>query len=131
MPGEKTHPYQPDLEFPEPFGRTEFKSNHFWSYNDEKLNQIKLKYKNHKFGFFETYELGKINLQYNMNGGAEWMGGSVDVLNQKLYVTANNIPWETEVIKLNKDSKYIPEYKSTSRALDDKGYPISKPPWEH
>ena len=93
----KTSSYQPDLVIPEPFGYNEFFKNDFWSYDDEKLNNIYSKYKNHKVGFYNTYELNKKNLQYNFNGGAEWMGASVDHSKQIMYVTSNNIPWQTSV----------------------------------
>jgi len=47
-----------------------------------------------------------------------------------MYVTSNNIPWETEVKKSKINKTYIPEYFSHyKRALDDLGYPVTKPPW--
>ena len=128
--GEKTSPYQPDLVIPEPFGYNEFFKNDFWSYDDEKLNDIYSKYKNHKVGFYNTYELNKKNLQYNFNGGAEWMGASVDHSKQIMYVTSNNIPWETSVEQIEDNFTKIPYYSSIfERALDDLDFPITKPPW--
>ena len=61
--GEKTSPYQPFLDLPEPFGKNEFFYEDLWSYDLEKLEAIKKKYKNHKVGFYNTYELNKKNLQ--------------------------------------------------------------------
>ena len=128
--GEKTSAYQPDLEIPEPFGKNIFSKDDFWSYDSKELKVIKEKYKNHKFGFYETYELNKKNLQYNFNGGAEWMGASVDHLNQTMYVTSSNIPWETSLEQINDSDNSAPLYASIfKRALSDSGYPISKPPW--
>ena len=128
--GEKTSPYQPFLELPEPFGRNEFFYEDLWSYDLEKLEAIKEQYKNHKVGFYNTYEINKKNLQYNFNGGAEWMGASVDHRNGIMYVTSNNIPWETSVDKIQDKTTEIPSYSSNfQRALDDKGFPITKPPW--
>lgn len=129
IPGEKTSNYQPDLEIPEPFGKNIFTKNDFWSYDEILKIEIKKKYEKYRYGFYETFKLNHKNLQFNMIGGAEWMGGSVDHINQIMYVTSNNIPWETWIEKKNNLSK-IPSYKSYfKRALDNKGYPISKPPW--
>ncbi len=127
--GEKTSPYQPDLEVPTPFGKNIFKESDFWSYDENLLEKIKKKYKDHNYGFYQPHELNKKNLQYNQSGGAEWMGASVDHVNRIMYVTSNNIPYETEVEIDNKNS-LIPTYTSyLKRALDNNGYPISEPPW--
>ena len=96
LSGEKTSYYQPDLELPEPFGESVFEINHIWSYDDKKRNELIKKYKNYNYGFYEPYELGKKTLQYNFNGGAEWMGGSIDHENNIMYITSNNILWETK-----------------------------------
>lgn len=130
LSGEKTSPYQPDLKVPEPFAKNIMKFDDLWSYSETKKNKIKEKYRNYKFGFYETYELNKKTLQYNFHGGAEWMGASVDHDKQIMFVTANNIPWVAEIkITKNKES-LIPKYNSKfSRAFDDEGYPITKPPW--
>ena len=128
--GEKTSPYQPFLDLPEPFGKNEFFYEDLWSYDLEKLEVLKEKYKNHKVGFYNTYELNKKNLQYNFNGGAEWMGASVDHKKGIMYVTSNNIPWETSIDQIEDNSSDIPSYSSIfQRALDEKGFPITRPPW--
>ena len=127
--GEKTSVHQPDLNIPTPFGKNIFKESDFWSYDENFLVEIKKKYKDYNYGFYETHELGKKNLQYNQSGGAEWMGASVDHVNQIMYVTANNIPYETELEIDNEDS-LIPTYTSFhERALDRNGFPITEPPW--
>ena len=130
LPGEKTNYYQPDLIIPEPFGRNIFTKKDLWSYDEEIEKEIKKKYKNYEYGFYQPYELGKKTLQYNFNGGAEWMGGSVDHHNGIMYVTSNNILWETG-IKIEKKNKTLtPKYKSIfKRALDKNGYPVIRPPW--
>lgn len=128
--GEKTNPYQPDLDIPQPFGKNKFSFEDIWSYNTSKLKKLKESYKDYNFGFYETYEIGRKNLQYSFNGGAEWMGGSVNPENQMFYVTSNNIPWIAELKRVDDKKNLIPEYKSKfKRALDDLGYPITKPPW--
>ena len=44
------------------------------------------------YGFFPTYELNKNTIVYNLPGGAQWTGGSVDPYKNILYVTTNEIP---------------------------------------
>ncbi len=128
--GEKTSAYQPFLELPEPFGRNELFYEDLWSYDSKKLEKIKKQYNNHKIGFYSTYEIDKKNLQYNFNGGAEWMGASVNHLTGIMYVTSNNIPWETSLVQIDDKTSNIPSYSSDfQRAQDDKGFPITKPPW--
>ena len=83
-----------------------------WSYNQETKKKYEKKYKNYNFGFYQPYELNKKNLQYNFNGGAEWMGASVDHDKQIMYVTGNNILWETEVKQIKKEKSLIPKYIS-------------------
>ena len=130
LPGEKTSIYQPDLTIPEPFSKNIFKKNDIWSFNEKNFNKLIKKYSLFKYGFYEPHELNKKNLQYNFHGGAEWMGASIDHDNQVMYVTANNIPYETEIVKNNFGESKIPKYESKfKRALDEYGYPISKPPW--
>ena len=127
--GEKTSSYQPDLNIPVPFGKNIFKESDFWSYDENFLVKIKKKYKDYNYGFYATHKLGKKNLQYNQSGGAEWMGASVNHVNHVMYVTANNIPYETE-LEIDDKNSLIPTYTSFhERALDENGFPISKPPW--
>ena len=130
LEGEKTSFYQPDLEIPEPFGKNIFDISHLWSYETSEKDKLIKKYKNYNFGFYQPYELNKKTLQYNFNGGAEWMGGSVDHDNGIMYITSNNILWETGIIKIENKKNLIPKYSSTfKRALDENGYPVIAPPW--
>lgn len=130
LEGEKTSFYQLDLEIPEPFGKNIFDISHLWSYETSKKDKLIKKYKNYNFGFYQPYELNKKTLQYNFNGGAEWMGGSVDHDNGIMYITSNNILWETGIVKIENKKNLIPKYSSTfKRALDENGYPVIAPPW--
>lgn len=127
LPGEKTSPYQLDLKIPEPFSKNVFSEKDIFYLNKDRKLEIEEIVKNSNYGFFATYELNKKTIQYNFHGGAEWMGASVDHANQIMYVTANNIPWITEVIK-DPDKNY--NYKSIfKRFLDKEGYPVTAPPW--
>jgi quinoprotein glucose dehydrogenase len=130
VPGEKTSNYQPNLDLPEPFGRNIFLTDHLWSLDEKKTEKLIKRYSNHNYGFFEPYELNKKTLQYNFHGGAEWMGGAVDQINNIMFVTSNNILWETELVLDNKKGRLAPLYSSKfKRVLTNLGYPAIKPPW--
>ena len=128
--GEKTSLYQADIKIPEPFGENVFEFNQLWSYDPKKLEDLRKKYKNYNYGFYEPYELNKKTLQYNFNGGAEWMGASIDHDKNIMYVTSNNILWETWIDEIENKDSLVPKYSSNfKRALDDNGFPVVEPPW--
>lgn len=134
VPGEKTNFYQPLVKIPEPFAKQIFTLDDVTNINEDSKKYILDKIKNHKYGFFEPYELGKKNVQFSFHGGAEWAGGSYDLKNEKLFVTSSNIAWETEITLNKKKGKFSPEpyYKYNSkftRLKDQDGYPGNKPPW--
>ncbi len=134
LPGEKTNFYQPKLELPEPFAKQEFTIDEITNINEKSKQYITKKIKEYKYGFFEPYELGKKNIQFNFHGGAEWPGGSFDLETETLFVTSSNIAWETEIVLNKKKNKFSPspyyKYNSSFKRLKDQnGYPGSKPPW--
>ena len=133
IPGEKTSYYQPSLKIPQPFAKQIFNLNEVTNINKESSEYILNKIKNHNFGFFEPYKIGKKNIQFNFHGGAEWPGGSYDLNEEILYISSSNIAWETEVVINEDEEKFIkPYYKYNSvfkRLFDKRGYPGSKPPW--
>lgn len=134
IPGEKTSFYQPSVKIPEPFSKNKFDLTEVTNITKESKDFILKKIKNYKFGFFQTYEIDKKNIQFNFHGGAEWPGASYDLKKEHLYVTASNIAWETEVNINEKKNKFSPSpyYKYNSkfkRLIDQNGYPGSKPPW--
>jgi len=132
--GEKTNYYQPDIKTPEPFAKNIFNLNEVTNVSKKSQEYIINKIKNYKYGFFEPYEIGKKNIQFNFHGGAEWPGGSYNIRNGFLYVTSSNIAWETEVTENKNNSKLkLPLYykynSKFKRLKDNNGYPGSKPPW--
>ena len=134
LPGEKTNFYQPKIKIPEPFAKQEFNLDEVTNINQESKNFILNKIKDYNYGFFEPYEIGKKNIQFNFHGGAEWPGGSYNLKSGFLYITSSNIAWEAEVVenKNNTAFKLPLYYKYNSkfkRLKDKKGYPGSKPPW--
>jgi len=134
IPGEKTNFYQPSLKVPEPFAKQVFNLDEVTNINEKSKTYISNKIKNYKYGFFEPYELGKKNIQFNHHGGAEWSGGSFNLNSEILYVSSSNIAWEAEVGLGGGKNKYFlkPYYKYNSnfkRLKDQNGFPGSKPPW--
>ena len=129
IPGEKTCKYQPSLKLPEPFARNVFKKEDVTNLSESSKNYILSIIENANYGFFEPHELNKDTIQYNMQGGAQWTGASIDPYKNILYVTSNNIPWITGVISLNdrKKLKYVDKKEIPLRDKD--GYPGVKPPW--
>ncbi len=134
IPGEKTNFYQPNLKIPEPFAKNIFNLNEITNISQKSREYVLNKIKNYNFGFFEPYEIGKKNIQFNFHGGAEWPGGSYNIKDETLYITSSNIAWEAEVTENKNNSKFkLPlyyKYNSKFKRLKDKeGYPGSKPPW--
>ena len=134
LPGEKTNFYQPKINIPEPFAKQEFSLDEVTNINQESKNYILNKIKDYNYGFFEPYEIGKKNIQFNFHGGAEWSGGSYNLNDGFLYITSSNIAWETEVVENKNNSVFkLPlyyKYNSKFKRLKDQdGYPGSKPPW--
>jgi len=129
IPGEKTAYYQPNLKLPEPFSKQFFTLNEITDISKESRDYISNKIKNSHFGFFQPHEMNKTNIIFGFNGGAEWMGGSVNSNTGIMFITSNNIAWEATIgIKPEKNGYY--KYGSvTKRLLDQNGYPGSKPPW--
>lgn len=99
LPGERTQPYQPAIERPEPFARQEFTLDDVTDISPESTTAVMGKIHpagmttRVNFGWFETFEPGKPTLFYGIHGGAEWTGACIDPENSLLYVTSNQIAW--------------------------------------
>ena len=58
------------------------------------------------------------------------MGGTVDQVKNIMYITSNNILWETELVLVSEKEGFAPIYSSKfKRVLTNSGYPAIKPPW--
>ena len=84
------------------------------------------------YGFFQPHELNKFTITYNINGGAQWTGASVDPYNNILYVSANEAAYKILVTGSNEPEKIL-DYKTNfmkqERLIDLEGFPGIKPPW--
>ncbi len=129
VPGEKTCAYQPSLILPEPFSRNVFKKDDVTNLSKNSKEYVLSIINNSNYGFFETHEVGKDTITYNMNGGAQWTGASIDPYNNIIFVTSNNIAWKIGIISSRNKLKFKYADKSAELLKDPEGYPGVKPPW--
>ena len=129
IPGEKTCKYQPSLKLPEPFAKNIFKKEDVTNLSKSSEDYILSILENSNYGFFQTHELNKYTIEYNMQGGAQWTGASVNPYNNVMYVTANNIAWKVGVQTYKKKSRFKYTDKKEEPLRDLEGYPGTKPPW--
>ena len=78
LPGEITAPYQPDPELPERFAKMEFTATDLADRNPEVAEFAASRFKSVTTGFFRPASLGRPNLYWGMDGGAEWSGACVE-----------------------------------------------------
>jgi quinoprotein glucose dehydrogenase len=99
LPGEVTAPYQPDPELPERFAKMEFTAADLTDRTPEAAEFATLRFKSVTTGFFRPASLGRPNLYWGMDGGAEWSGACVDPTTSRLYVSANHLGWMISVFR--------------------------------
>src|SRR5258708_2938048 len=93
LPGEVTAPYQPALELPDRFAKMEFTAADLTDRTPEAAEFAAGRFKSVTTGFFRPASLGRPNLYWGMDGGAEWSGACVDPTTGRLYVSANHLGW--------------------------------------
>jgi quinoprotein glucose dehydrogenase len=99
LPGEVTAPYQPDPELPERFAKMEFTAANLTDRTEEAASFAALRFKSCTTGFFRPASLGRPNLYWGMDGGAEWSGACIDPATARLYVSANHLGWMISVFR--------------------------------
>ena len=133
FPGERTCQYQPFFKTPEPFSKNVFKKEDVTNKSKADKEFVMSIINKSNFGFFPTHELNKYTITYNINGGAQWTGGSVDPYKNILYVSANQTAYKimvNESFDINKNLKYQTNLLKKKQLLSDlEGYPGVKPPW--
>jgi len=97
--GEQTSAYQPDVELPEPFSKQEFTEADLTDRTDEAADFALTCFKSATTGWFRPFREGRVNLYFNIDGGAEWTGACVDPDTGRLYVTANHMGWLITVMR--------------------------------
>lgn len=99
LPGERTWPYQPALQLPEPFARQAFSLDDVTDRTPEAREHVLQSIARANFGWFEPFAENVPTVLYNIHGGAEWTGAAVDPARGRLYVSANNVPWIITVFR--------------------------------
>lgn len=132
IPGERTCVYQPSLELPEPFAKSEFSLNDVTniSVKDKEFVMSIASESNH--GFFPSHEINKPTIAYGLNGGAQWTGASIDPYKNIAYVSSNHIADVLRVFAvqgINKNFKNKTNSLKGEPLFDTNGYPGIKPPW--
>ena len=130
--GQKTCKYQPSFKIPEPFSRNVFKKEDVTNKSKKDREFVMSQVNESNYGFFQPHELNKFTITYNINGGAQWTGASVDPYKNILYVSANEAAYKILVTGSNEPEKIL-DYKTNfmkqERLIDLEGYPGIKPPW--
>ena len=129
IPGEKVSFYQKKFILPEPFAKQTFNKNDITNISKESYKYISNKIKNTNYGFFIPNSINQKNIIYGINGGAQWMGASIDNNKGIMYVPSNNLAKIVWSEKGKKKYQYYEYNFRTKKLLDQYGYPGSKPPW--
>jgi quinoprotein glucose dehydrogenase len=103
LPGERTSPYQPDPELPEPISRSEFNPADITDRTPEAREFVRKIVERSNYGFFQPFIEGKPTLYIGSRGGAEWSGAAVDVPTGRLYVTSNR--WVSRITVIANDER--------------------------
>ena len=135
LPGQRTCEYQPSLQLPEPFSRNEFKLEHVTNKSFEDKQHVMNQLNSANYGFYPTFEVNKFTIAYNLLGGAQWPGASIDPDKNILYVTSHDLPTKFKIFSSFDINKNL-ELKTNlldigkNNKLDDlEGYPGITPPW--
>jgi len=134
FPGERTCQYQPSFKIPEPFSRNVFKKEDVTNKSKADREFVMSQVDKSNYGFFPAHELNKPTIVYNLGGGAQWTGGSVDPYKNIVYVSTNESAYKIivhESFDINKNLEYKTNLDVTiiDMIKDLDGYPGIKPPW--
>jgi quinoprotein glucose dehydrogenase len=114
LPGERTWPYQPDLDRPEPFARQDFTMDDITNITPESHAFVLKEAQKATFGWFEPPMEGKPIIFYGVHGGAEWTGASFDPSTGLLYVSANQIAWVESLSRTISESQKEQPHEPTA-----------------
>lgn len=99
VPGERTWPYQPDLELPQPFSKQEYTQADLTDRTEEAADYALTQFKSMRTGWFRPLTEGQATLFFNVDGGAEWTGACIDPETGRLYVSANHMGWAISLFR--------------------------------
>lgn len=115
IPGEKTASYQPNFKIPEMFMKSTFDISDVTNLSSDSRDNIMIKIKNSKFGFFEPPILGGKITFFGIGGGAQWTGAAYNPLNKTIFIPSVQVPWQIYV-------KYIDLKTRTRKIKQTEGY---------
>ena len=92
VPGERTSPYQPALQLPEPFSRQVFSPSDITNRSESARQSVLAQMDNATFGYFEPPHPNRPLVMYGLHGGAAWPGAAFDENDGAIYVAGNNVP---------------------------------------
>jgi len=98
LPGERTAPYQPELDLPQPFAKQAFEPADVTDIGEENRKSVLEQLETRNFGFYEPYEEGVETVFFGLHGGAQWPGAAADPARGLLYVASSHLPSMTTVI---------------------------------
>lgn len=105
LPGERTWPYQPDIEVPEPFARQVFTAADVTERTPSAHATVVQRLAGARYGWFEPLSENVPTALYGFHGGAEWTGAAVDPVRGRLYVSANNVAWLVTLFQPDPDTR--------------------------
>lgn len=111
LPGERTAPYQPDPELPEPISHPEFRLEDVTTRTREAHDFVLQQVQRSSYGWFEPFSEGRQNLFMGTRGGGEWSGAAVDLPSGRLFVSSNRIVSRVTVFsadEADRDPRYPP-----------------------
>ena len=125
VPGEKTSPYQLEVDLPEPICRNKM--------TKEQLSDLPYVDKKKLLDVFSKSETGfpippKIKIKNIQLGGcARWAGASIDTKKNIMYISTDQSP---VFVSIKKFSEWVGQYIHVwEKFIDKKNYPAIKPPW--
>ena len=99
LPGERTSPYQPVFDLPQPFVRQIFTPEDVTNISPQAHEFVSKQIANANYGWFQPFEAGKPTVYFGVHGGAQWTGAAFDPASGILYVSANELPWIMTIVK--------------------------------
>ena len=127
VPGEQTHPTQPEPLKPPPLAKLVFTEDDATDISPEARQYVLEKLKTYRHGerYVPPSEQGSV-ITPGFHGGATWSGASFDPASGYLFVNTNNAPY---ISGLEQKAEGHFELAGYGYFNDGQGYPAIKPPW--
>jgi quinoprotein glucose dehydrogenase len=109
LEGEKTAPYQPDPELPEPFSHPDFRPSDVTTLSPEAHDFVLKQMVGATYGWYQPFAEGRPNLFMGTRGGGEWSGAAVDVPTGRLYLSSNRVVSRITVFSSDEEER-DPQY---------------------